>query len=157
MEIRIHPINSAKELAELLRLGELNYMREKTHMAFRWISENPRRFATLTAQRIRFFWFPPVDIWPPGASLRSVKSGIFSLTGFAAFLGLGGLFLVRNEYRWLLASALIGPSLLYCLTHVQMRYRYPVWGLTILLGFNLICMVFSASRGLAAAWCRRHI
>jgi len=100
-------------------------------------------FVRLTVQRIKFFWFPAVDMWPRGASLRSLKSGIFTLTGFAAFLGLGGLFLVRNEHRWLLASALIGPSLLYFLTHVDMRYRYRVWGLTILLSFNLICMVLS--------------
>jgi len=152
-----NPYTSGKERAELLRLGELNYMREKSHMAFRWISENPGRFTTLTVQRIKFFWFPPVDMWPPGVSLRSLKSVVFTLTGFAAFLGLGGLFLVRNEHRWLLASALIGPSLPYYLTNVCMRYRYPVWGLTIVLSFNLICMVLSANRSLAGAWCHPHI
>jgi hypothetical protein len=149
IRVFIHPANSAEERAELLRLGELNYMREQSCAAIRWISENPGRFTTLTLQRIRFFWFPPVDMWPPSASLRRWKSGIFTLTGIAAFLGLGSLFLVRNEYRWLLASALIGPSLPYFLTHVDMRYRYPVWGLSFILSVHLICMVFSARRAAA--------
>ena len=153
---RIHPFKSGREQAELRRVGELRYMHDKSRMARQWIAENPHKFALLTLQRFQLFWFPSTDMWRPDVPLRRWKSGIMIVAALGAFCEIVRLFVARNEYRWLLVSALFCPSFLYLITHVDPRYRYPVFGVSVLLTCNLMRDALLGSIHPKRGWDRRQ-
>jgi hypothetical protein len=135
--IRLHPYASGYERDHLMQVGEIRYMQDKFHLAREWIITHPRRFTALTLRRLRLFWLPPTDLWSPSSAARRLKSVVFSVTAIAACANLIRLVLLRNPYCWLWVAALIGPSLVYTITHVDGRYRYPIFGLTILMTCDL--------------------
>ncbi len=143
-----HPYTSPEEAERLTQAGEVQYMRDKLGLASAWISRHPDRFINLTLHRIRLFWFPSSDLWSPSSPGRVLKSLAFSITAAAAWGNLIRLMLMRNPYRWLWLSALIGPSLSYAITHVDPRYRYPIFGLTILLACDFAVSGVRMYRGL---------
>ena len=143
-----HPYTSPEEAERLTQAGEVQYMRDKLELASAWISRHPDRFINLTLHRIRLFWFPSSDLWSPSSPGRVLKSLAFSITAAAAWGNLIRLMLMRNPYRWLWLSALIGPSLSYAITHVDPRYRYPIFGLTILLACDFAVSGVRMYRGL---------
>lgn len=132
----MHPNSSPKERARVAQLGELAYMKEKQRAAIQWVKENPRKSAELTLTRFRLFWFPPTDAWPRSSPYSLYKSLFFCLIGMWMFGELFELLLFRHPTRWLLFAAVVGPSLIYMITHSDPRYRYPVFGLSVLLACN---------------------
>jgi hypothetical protein len=140
-----NPFTSRAELDELLRVGELEYNRQKSRQAIQWISQNPRRFAALTAQRFLLFWFPPADAWAAMTTSPVARSFLLLVTALGAFAGTAWLTLTGNPYRWLILSALIGPSLSYYFVHVNFRYRYPIWALSVLLSCQFFWALLRAS------------
>jgi hypothetical protein len=135
-----NPFTSKAELDELLRVGEVEYNRQKGRLAMQWITQNPRQFTALTVKRFLTFWFPPVDAWAATTTHPEARSALLLVTALGAFAGVFWLALAGSPYRWLVISALIGPSLIYYLIHVNFRYRYLIWGLSVLLA----CYFFSA-------------
>lgn len=129
----MHPIFGGAELAHLKDVGELRYMKEKQQRALEWIAENPAGFAWLTGERFRLFWFPPAEMWEPNNSGRAFKSLVFTLLGLGTFGGIVCLCWTGHPQRWLFAAAVLGPTLVYLITHVDTRYRYPVFALSALL------------------------
>ncbi len=138
-----NPFTSRAELDRLLQVGELAYNREKGDQAVHWITLHPRRFAALTAHRFRLFWLPPADMWAPVTPLAGLRSLLLMATALGAFAGALWLAVAGNSYRWLLLSALIGPSLIYYIVHVNFRYRYPIWALSVLLCCQFLGMLVS--------------
>jgi hypothetical protein len=130
---RLHPSSSREEQARLVEAGELAYMRQKGQQAREWITQHPWRFLELTAARVGYYWLPPADLWPPAVNRRPLKALVYDLLGLASFVGLVYLFWVRHSYRWLLLAVLLGPSLGYLVTHVEVRYRYPTYWVSALL------------------------
>jgi hypothetical protein len=147
----MHPNSSPRERARLAQLGELAYMKEKQRLSIQWIKENPGRAAKLTLKRFRLFWFPPTDAWPRSSPFILYKSLIFSLIGLWMFGELLELMLFRHSSRWLLAAAVLGPSLVYLITHSDPRYRYPVFGLSTLLACSFLSRAWSFVRGMLKA------
>jgi hypothetical protein len=141
-----NPFTSQAELDELLRVGELKYNRQKSRLAMEWISQNPRRFAALTVQRFMLFWFPPVDAWAPTTTYPGVRSCLLWITALGAFCSALWLALAGNPYRWLILSALIGPSVIYYFIHVNFRYRYPIWAISVLLTCQFFCALAEVIR-----------
>jgi hypothetical protein len=139
-----HPYRDAAERAHLAEVGEWEYMHEKQSAALSWVAANPGQALRLTARRFRLFWFPPADVWPAHASAHAAKAAVFDAVGFGALACLAGLVLVGHPRRWLLAGSVIGPSLIYVVTHVDPRYRYPVFGLTALLSAQAVFSVGAA-------------
>jgi len=133
---RLHPNSNDKERARLAQLGELAYMREKQQTGLKWIKENPGRFVDLTLHRFRLFWFPPPDEWAPSSSARLFKSLLFCLIGVGMFCELFRLGALRHSTRWLLAAAVFGPTITYMITHVDPKFRYPIFGMSTLLACN---------------------
>ena len=121
---RTHPVSNLRERAHLREVGELAYMREKEQTAREWIVHNPTAFARLTLERVRLYWLPPELLWDAGSPGRRLKPWVFAGLSVAGFLGLVGLFRDRHPYRWLFLALLLGPSLVYVVTHVNPRYRY---------------------------------
>jgi hypothetical protein len=128
----LHPTDIA-ERERYLAMGELAYMKYKRRAATDWIAEHPGRFAWLTLRRIQLYWFPTPDAWSSDTGLRPLRALVISLIGFAAFAGLSLRFRRGDEYRWLWAAALIVPSLVYVITHINPRYSYPTLGLATVL------------------------
>ncbi|HKX27553.1 MAG TPA: hypothetical protein VJ302_07670 [Blastocatellia bacterium] len=147
----MHPNSSNKERARMAEIGELAYMREKQHMAVQWMKEHPGKALELTLARFRFFWFPPEDEWPRSSNLRLYKSLFFSLIGLWMFGELTVLILSRHPRAWLLACFVIGPSLIYMVTHADPRYRYPVFGLSALLACHFCFRAYGLIRGLSGS------
>ncbi len=121
-----HPNTNPAEAAAVIKEGEVAYNSRKLHDAVTWMSQNPARFATLTAERIQLFWFPEI-----GSSLL----GIITILGFA------GAFVLYKQNRsafWTLAIPLLVYPPVYYLTQNFPRYRYPVlWISFILSGYAL--------------------
>jgi len=136
-----HPFTSAGELTHLQEIGEIAYMREKLSSALQWMRTNPGKTLELTGRRFRLFWFPPADMWAPSSPGRDLKVVVFSLIGFAALIDLVYLIVILHDRALLLIGTVIGSSLIYMLTHVDLRYRYPVFSLTSLLAFHLVWCV----------------
>jgi hypothetical protein len=133
-----HPFTSAAERTRLAEMGEYAYMRQKQATAMRWMAANPRRTAELTARRFVLYWLPPVEMWPGPAAGNVFKAVVFGLVGMGALAALAGRLLFRAERAGLLVAAVLGPSLIHLVTHVDPRYRYPVFGLTTLLAAHLV-------------------
>jgi hypothetical protein len=139
----MHPNSSPKERNRLAQIGERAYMKEKQQMAVQWMKDNPGKAFKLTLTRFRLFWFPTKDAWPRSSAKSLYKSLIFSLIGLWMFGELFELLLFRHPTRWLLAAAVIGPSLIYMVTHADPRYRYPVFGLSTLLACSFLCRAWN--------------
>jgi len=134
----MHPYASGDELARLIAQGELEYMQEKQRTALHWMRVNPGKTVELTVRRFRLFWFPPVDVWSRSSPARRLKAVAFSIIGLLALVELLRLAVVRHDRAWLLMAAAVGPSLIYLVTHVDPRYRYPVFGITTVLAAHLL-------------------
>jgi hypothetical protein len=134
----IHPYSNAGERARLKVIGEAAYMREKQAQAVAWITAHPGEFARLCLRRVQIFWFPSADLWPPSTPAREMKAAIWSLTGLGTIVGLLLLLVRRHPHAVLLLSAAIGPSLVYLITHVDSRYRYPIFAVSLLLCFEAV-------------------
>lgn len=137
-----HPAGSANQRVHLKEVGELAYMKEKQSQALDWIAHHPGRFVELTANRFRYYWFPAADLWTPNAPLQGLRVWIFGISGLGALAGLVYLIGSRHRSRWLVAAAVMGPSLVYLITHVDSRYRYPTLALSVLLGCQAILWSF---------------
>jgi hypothetical protein len=130
---RHHPFADRAERTRLVGMGELPYMREQGLTARRWIEDHPAGFAALTAERVRLFWFPPSEMWTRPSLPVPLLVGVFGLLGAGTFCGLGWLALRRHPSAGLLAAAVLGTPAVYMVTHVDLRYRYPLFGLSALL------------------------
>jgi hypothetical protein len=137
---RNNPYLSQSELLTVKDVGELEYMRGKQRLAVAWIREHPGEFLALCAERFRLFWFPPTDLWDATAPrINVLKAVCYSLFAFGMFGEMVFLIFSRHAGRWLWPAAVLGPTLAYLVTHVDARYRYPVFALSALLccGFAL--------------------
>jgi len=131
-----HPSDDKEQYKHLQELGELAYMREQQRIALDWISENPGGFAALCGKRFLLFWFPSQVMCAQARPL--IGTFIAAIFAGTAALSLAWLILTRHHYRWLLAAGLLGPSLVYLISHVLIRYRYPVFFVSMLVAWEAI-------------------
>jgi hypothetical protein len=134
----IHPVGSSVEQQRLIALGELGYMREKQRQAVDWIVGHPVQFGWLTLRRIWLFWFTPDERWCSFEPRLLLFSRIYGVLGLGVLLELVRLLRGGHRAGGLLVCTFFGLGLPYFLTHVEMRYRLPVVGLSALLTCNLI-------------------
>jgi hypothetical protein len=150
-----NPYLSRTELLNLKEVGELEYMRGKQRLGMEWIRAHPGEFLALCLQRFRLFWFPPADLWD-GTTPRidQLKALCFSLFALGMFGEMIFLICKRHASRWLWPAVVLGPSLVYLVTHVDARYRYPVFTLSALLCFSLVMRAvhFLWNSALGDAW-----
>lgn len=114
-----HPIGSEKHRAEIRTLGEAAYNRARLNEALDWIRRNPRRFAVLSLQRVRYFWFYP------GMGKRWRNAILFPMVVLAAW----GLFRMLKRHRFaglLFLGDWVAYPLTYYFVQVSIRYRYPI-------------------------------
>ncbi|QJW96714.1 hypothetical protein [Frigoriglobus tundricola] len=133
----IHPYTNPERLSALKQRGELEFMKDRQQEAVAWIRANPERWADLTLRRAYLFWLPPADMWAPtklSDFQRQVRSWIYRATSVLMVIGLVGL--LRADWGAFAATAavLLGLSASYYVTHVDVRYAFPLHGLALVLG-----------------------
>jgi hypothetical protein len=143
----MHPFSCAAEREHLVRIGELAYMREKQQQALTWIAENPSRFAWLTIRRAGLFWFTPDERWCSLEPRLWLSSRVYGILGFGMFLELVRLLWRRRPTGVLLSCIVLGIGIPYFVTHVEMRYRLPLVGLSALASCDLAAAIVHRVRG----------
>jgi hypothetical protein len=127
-----HPNVSYPEAVKVRELGEVEYNRLKLRRALGWIKSNPRRFATLCAERFEAFWFPPSAANNNNGTIwRPMMLHVFTL------LSLPGLLLMWRGARpaaYILLMWLALFPLIYYVIQFMDRYRYPIFWVTFLAG-----------------------
>ena len=117
-----HPSSSLTAAQAVERLGESAYYHQRLRAAYRWIGSDPWRFLRLTTERVRYFWFPPLEPHLKGI-ISSLLTWCFTLTGIAA------LFMMLQPHRvsaLVIAVVWLTYPLAYYLVQFDLRYRYPI-------------------------------
>jgi hypothetical protein len=141
-----HPMYNAQELQLVTGIGEVKYGRRKLQDALKWIHDNPGNFTQLTLWRVRMFWFPSAEMWPRKATAVRFKFLLVNLFAVGGLAGLLSLWLRCNPLRFLLTAALFGASATYAISFVDLRYRYPIYGLLLLLSSEFFWHTLDRSR-----------
>jgi hypothetical protein len=128
---RWHPFRSPGEQGKIAQMGEHAYLKMCGQKAREAIVADPGRWLRLIGLRALDYWtgtvftHVPRDTsgWP--ASPRRAAVAVFVLAEVIV-LALGMLIVrqVRSDAWWLLAI-IVSFSIVYCLTHVEIRYRAP--------------------------------
>jgi len=125
------PLSNVDVRREVTEKGESAYLKQCGRRAAEAITSDPVRFARLIGLRTLDYWAGTVfthtprggDYWPRSRS-RAAGMVFFVLETGILF----ALFLVRGrrhrDARWLFGVVVVF-SLVYCVTHVQVRYRVP--------------------------------
>lgn len=126
-----HPFSNPQEARELVRLGELQYNREKLRAVVGWIAHHPGRFIVMTGQRFLYFWFPHSDrLW------KRIVAGVITLLAWAGFL-------LSYRTHWL-PAIIVGTlwivyPMIYYLVQADPRYPYPIyWTLLLMASLALL-------------------
>jgi hypothetical protein len=102
-----------------------------------WIRDNPNQFARLTVRRACFFLIFPGNLWHSKEPEYWLRPRIYAILGICTLLELFRLLWIHHRMGTLLVCTLLGVSLPYFITHVEMRYRLPIVSLSALLSCNL--------------------
>ncbi len=128
---RQYPLRSEDAQHEVATLGEPAYLSECRTRAIAAISRDPGRFVRLCAIRTVDYWLgtaythaPPGGGGWPRSTSRAVVMGFLSLEVLSVMACVFFGPKVGRDTRWLLGM-LIAFSFVYCITHVQVRYRTP--------------------------------
>jgi len=131
--MRNSPNYNLEEAQRVQTLGEAQYDKVKLHEAYIWIRANPRRFLSLTLQRVYVFWVPSETASPwreiTVQGQRKERLVIYVMT----ILSLPGWLLMARANRD--ASIVLGLWLLlfppiYYIALYEGRYRYPILWVT---------------------------
>jgi 4-amino-4-deoxy-L-arabinose transferase-like glycosyltransferase len=113
-------------------VGERKYLEECGDLARRAIAENPLRFAKLVLMRTVDHWFGtalthagPQQRVIPATRQRQLIMLVFSLEILLIFFAVMSRRLNRPETWWLIFVVVVF-SLVYSITHVQVRFRVPI-------------------------------
>jgi hypothetical protein len=133
-----HPHPNGAECRRLGEIGELAYMKQRQAEAVSWIRANPGRFLALTAARFRMFWFPGPEMFNSISVSTVTKMIAFGGISALMFFGLARRLWQRDWSALLLAAAILGTSLIYMITHVELRYRLPAHALSALVAADTV-------------------
>ncbi len=125
------PLMNETVQGHIASIGEAAYIEECGRLAREAIIADPWRFMRLVAVRAVDYWAgtvlshtgPAPRLWPRSSGRRGVT--IFLLAELLVVVG--GLLLRRRLWRqvgWLLA-VVVSFSVVYCITHVELRFRAP--------------------------------
>jgi hypothetical protein len=138
------PNHNIEEAQRARALGEAQYSAEKLQEAYHWIAANPRRFSSLTAQRIYAFWFPFETDSPlqelTNLGRRRERLTIYVMT-ILSVLGFPLLIKSNRTASLVLVSWILFFPLIYYVALFEDRYRYPILWVTLVSGSYPVCLV----------------
>jgi hypothetical protein len=126
----LHPNDYAPEREKYVRLGEIEYMRQKQSEAIQFMESHPQ-------DTMRFFWRRFADNWmgtwepiqDSWGKMSLLNRSYFVLNiSLSLFSLLGVLFMYRekNQYAFPLATFPLIYPIVYYVTHTSPRYRHPI-------------------------------
>ena len=127
----LHPIFNSAERARYIRMGEIEYMREKQREAIEFMLTHPKRDVTQFASRFIATWSggtptPLLDfVSTPGLWFRGVLLFNF-FVAIGAVAGIVVLWKQRSAYLFPIAVFPVIFPWAYYLTLVVPRYRLPI-------------------------------
>lgn len=127
-----HPIIKTDELEKYRKMGELAYTATCKKEAVAFIGTHPYEFMQLTIQRILYFWIRDLDLTKGVEGHFGIRSKKSAFTTFIYIFPLPfmlmGIVIAFREKRpaGVLVSYLILFPIVYYITHVRQRYRFPV-------------------------------
>jgi len=148
------PSSSLSAAQAVMQLGEPAYFDQQRHTAYGWIGTHPRKFLRLTAERVGYFWFPPLE---PHA--KGIISSL--LTWCITFTGVVGLFVMLQHHRWpalAIGAVWLTYPLLYYLVTFDQRYRYPIeWTFLFAASYAAITLLGRVMPGILRDQTSRHV
>ena len=156
---RLHPAYNEDELQRFKALGEVDYSKDAARRGLDWIRHHPLRFGRLTLERFQRFWFGPHPAQPLvlGTGFVQERDWMGWLKWLTHALG-GGLAIAamltwkgRPGSRTVMRGALFFFPLVYYVTHVFERYRFPIEPLVTLAASVLLLRL---AFGRTHAWAR---
>ncbi len=138
-----NPTFNRAERAEMQQIGEAKYYERKKHLAISWISENPGAFSRLSLSRFQYFWFPgPSMCLQSNPFIGKLISIFLATVSTLSFFSLIRKWIRKDPYAWMWTASLLGPSLIYIVTHVTFtRYRAPIHGISLILACDFAMAV----------------
>lgn len=129
----LHPAGQATEARLLVKLGEMEYMRQAGSEAIEWIQANPSEFLRLTGLRVVYYWFGPLIEPITATNIAYALLTVFAVLGFWHSR--------RDLELYQIASLLIPLAtfgwIYYVVTYMP-RYRSPIdWIFFMLAGAEL--------------------
>ncbi len=121
----LHPAENNREFQNYESVGEVPYLASKARDAMQFISSHPAAFARLSLYRMQYWWYT-----------KGESAQVYVLYRFLSVLSLCGIvmaFRTVNAGAKLLAICIFIYPVVYYLTDVYARYRYPVEPLMTLL------------------------
>ena len=150
----LHPDDNPKEAAKYARMGEMAYMAEKQHEALVFMKTHPTDTLNFIFRRFVENWLgqsdSPADVWSNGPLY--VKAFVFLNALLSLSTWLGAMFAYRTrrpEAFPFVAVPLIFPLVFY-LTHLSLRYRFPMDPIMVILAVYGLAHVVSLLRGRSA-------
>jgi len=127
-----HPIIQKDELEKYQKMGELAYTASCRKEAVAFISTHPNDFMRLTIQRILYFWIRDLDLSKGIEGHFGIRSKKLAFTTFIyilplPFMLMGIVIALRGKRpAGVLVAYLTLFPLVYYITHVRQRYRFPI-------------------------------
>ena len=119
IEYGIGPADNVAQRERYQQLGEIAYVRQRRWEALQFIRQSPIRYARLVLYRVEYWWFAQGEGAP-----------IFIFYRLLSVLSLTGMALAWRRWRVAgtlpLFGAVVIYPLVYYLTDVYARYRYPI-------------------------------
>ena len=161
------PASDASESAELHRLGEIPYIREKQSQALQFIAEHPVAFLDASFDRFvdtwTALWDERADPWVNALGAGGLYVASCSILSLLAFFGLllarrttpthantariGGLGWPGAAQTFPLSCALLLFPVTYYFTHSAVRYRHPIDPIMTILAVYAVVRIYERLQG----------
>lgn len=136
----LNPGENKQELERYRSLGEIKYLANRRREAVQFVCGHPDFFLRFIWYRIQYWWY-----------VKGERAPVYLLYIALSVLSLGGAvlaFVRKTPGARLLAVCVLVYPVLYYLTDVYARYRYPVEPLMVLLGTFFVLEMFDSWRSL---------
>lgn len=119
IEFGIGPLDNDSERERYRSMGEISYVRQRRAEAVHFIYQSPGRFCRLAFYRFRYWWFAMGDAAPIFTFYRILT--LISFAGIALALPK-----INDPPVLTILSGIVIYPLVYYVTDVYVRYRYPI-------------------------------
>ena len=119
IEFGLGPADNLTEREHYRSMGEISYVAQRRAQAVRFIWESPGRFLRRGFYRFGYWWFAQGETGPLFALYRVLT--VLSFVGIALALPRMG-----NAAVLAILGSIVTYPLIYCITDVYARHRYPI-------------------------------
>jgi hypothetical protein len=145
-----HPTQNREEAEKFKRMGEIAYMAEKEHEAIAYMRTHPVDTLNLIFRRFVGLWLAfsdsPADVWSNGGLTSRSFLVLNCLLSVLCLLGTLYANRARLPEAALFAMVLLIFPLVFYVTHVSSRYRFPMDPIMLILATSAVAHLISGAR-----------